>query len=231
MGLNTLVIRAESASRMNRVEYTLVINREKAAVYVETGGTAVTPKPSYSLKEQRTGYIGGYPDGTFRPEQAVTRGEMAQMLFELLAFENVTPKHPYEDVKGTWVDNAVGVLYTLEIIRDAGASFRMDEPASRAEFVQALGSLLKLDGAAAEGFADTIGHPQEALFSAFKKAGILQGYPDGTVRPDGEMTRAEMIVILNRVLELPDQTGASIFQDVPDSHWACAAINAAADRS
>jgi endonuclease YncB( thermonuclease family) len=100
--------------------------------------------------------ISGFPDGTFRPEAAVTRGQMASLLRRALDFP---------------------------------------------------------DGSAT--FSDTTGSTHRAAIAALAGAGVIQGYPDGTFRPDARITRGQMATMLVRAFDLPrDEAPGSAFRDV-----------------
>ena len=170
-------------------------------------------------------------DGPLRPAALVTKGEMAQMLYNLLEVQNSAPKHGYSDVKGSWADTAVGTLCALGILPDGTGVFGLDQPATRAEFVKALAVILEIQpDSAAEGFTDTDGHALAGTFAAFRKRGILKGYPDGTARPEGTLSRAEMVTMINRGIARAASAEPTGFRDVPRDHWASGEIRAAAGK-
>ena len=80
---------------------------------VSEGGGTTAPAPRVTKPTLRSdlgehAYIAGFPDKTFRPEEQVTRGQMAQMLSNLIVLEGIVPSHSYSDVKGTWADYEIG---------------------------------------------------------------------------------------------------------------------------
>ena len=78
-------------------------------------------------------------------------------------------------------------------------------------------------------FSDVIGHWAERMIAAAAEMGWIQGYEDGSFRPDRSVTRAEMAVILARVLELSAQTGMAVTGFADDdaiAAWARAAVSA-----
>ena len=199
---------------------------------VSEGGGTTAPAPRVTKPTLRSdlgehAYIAGFPDKTFRPEEQVTRGQMAQMLSNLIVLEGIVPSHSYSDVKGTWADYAVGVLCSVGVLEDGTGSFRMDQPATRGEFAQAVCRILGILPEDGESFDDMEGHALAGYFAALKTRRILQGYPDGTARPDQPMTRAEMVVIINRAVGLKAAEGSSPFTDVAQEHWAFGDILAA----
>lgn len=199
---------------------------------VSEGGGTTAPAPRVTKPTLRSdlgehAYIAGFPDKTFRPEEQVTRGQMAQMLSNLIVLEGIVPSHSYSDVKGTWADYAVGVLCSVGVLEDGTGSFRMDQPATRGEFAQAVCRILGIRPEDGESFDDMEGHALAGYFAALKTRRILQGYPDGTARPDQPMTRAEMVVIINRAVGLKAAEGSSPFTDVAQEHWAFGDILAA----
>src|SRR5690606_12283162 len=154
--------------------------------------------------------IRGYEDGTFRPDRTVTRAEVASMLARLLPF----PADPQgsggwpADIAGHWAQAAIRRLIGLGLMSGyPDGTFRPDAPMTREEMVSVLTRLLDGDAWRQEGRG---GFADEADISAYAKeavetaaaAGIVSGYPDGTFRPKGRITRAETASILLALLKL-----------------------------
>ncbi|WP_379164198.1 S-layer homology domain-containing protein, partial [Paenibacillus sp. sgz5001063] len=78
-------------------------------------------------------------------------------------------------------------------------------------------------------FADTKGHWAEKTIDTFVKLHVIEGYKDGTFKPDGEITRAEFAVILSRVFDIKGGSNTGVvFKDV-GNHWAKGAIEKLAE--
>lgn len=156
------------------------------------------------------GTVQGYPDGTFRPENNVTRGEFATMIvnnFKLTAAEDSTAL-PFEDINGHWAEECVNILSTTGIVEGFDGKFRPDDNISRQEAAAILGRLLALDETATETtFADNAAIADWAAqhVAAVTAAGIVKGYPNNTFGPTTLMKRAEAAAMLSRIntAELP----------------------------
>jgi hypothetical protein len=115
------------------------------------------------LRLEESGAIGGYPDGSFQPDQQVTRAEFAKMLVKALKRDTAAEHNlPFSDVKGHW--------------------------------------------AAEQGYL------QGAVY-----AGAINGYADGTLRPDNPVTRAEAVKMVVSLLQLKSDQGRSPYKDIEDS--------------
>jgi uncharacterized repeat protein (TIGR02543 family) len=184
-----------------------------------TASTADTvPELLRGSSDSEDAYVLGYPDGTVRPKASVTRAEIAAILYRLLANdvrdEADTTENAFADVQdGDWYCEAVSTLAALDIIQGRDdADFDPDAPITRAELA-ALCARLDEDGDAGDGsvsFSDLTGHWAEAEIKKAASLGWLQGYPDGTFRPNDTVTRAEVMTILNRILDRTPQTEADL---------------------
>jgi uncharacterized repeat protein (TIGR02543 family) len=152
-------------------------------------------------------YIVGYEDGTVRPGGNITRAEVATIFFRLLKDDirdgNLTSENPFEDVpENAWYCKAVSTLTALGIIEGRSeTSFAPNEPITRAELATICA---RFDTGVTSGtstFTDIAGHWAEAEIQRAAALGWIEGYDeDGTFRPDRNITRAEAITMINRVL-------------------------------
>lgn len=179
-------------------------------------------------------YITGYSDGTFRPNQAVTRAEMSTMLYRLLSgsIQAGTAPFAFTDVSnGYWAAAAIKWGQGVGILNGyPDHSFKPNASITRAEMASILVKWLKLDTAAANHtFTDSNGHWASAQIAAVAEMGYMTGYADGSFRPDQALTRAEAVVIINRILERGPLTGVSdpTWKDVAVSSWAFGAVEEA----
>ena len=157
-------------------------------------------------KADHYAYVVGYPDGTVQPQGAITRAEVATIFFRLLSDETRdlywTKDNGYTDVKaGDWFNNAVSTLSNAGIINGyPDGTFRPNAPITRAEMAKVIAMFAELNKDSA-GFKDIAGHWAEAYIKLAAGNGWIAGYPDGTFRPDQDITRAETMTMINRVLE------------------------------
>lgn len=145
-------------------------------------------------------YISGYPDGTIRPENYVTREEAASVFYRLMDEINECDKKKFEDVsENRWSYEAIGTLGALGIINGEGGFFRPEDRITRAEMAVLVSRFAALDKGWYN-FSDVKGHWAEEAISSAVSYGWMAGYTDGKFRPDGHITRAEMTFFINNAL-------------------------------
>jgi len=177
-------------------------------------------------------YIFGYPDGTVRPDQGMTRAEVVVMLSRLLDEKmdpNITYNSKFTDVlEGQWFANYIGYMERFEIIKGyVDGTFRPENNISRAEFTTIMARFQKIEFLAENSFEDIeeLEWAKAYINSAYKN-GWIQGYPDGSFRPLNIITRAEVVTIVNKVLgryctkEYLVNVGARNYSDLNMEHWA-----------
>ncbi|MFD0589164.1 S-layer homology domain-containing protein [Paenibacillus sp. GCM10027627] len=169
-------------------------------------------------------YLSGYPNGEFRPENGLTRAELASILARLFDKEEKQPVGAYTDVKTThWAKAAIVKATAMGLmVGYPDGSFRPEAKVSRAELASVASRLVDLGSeGSGKGFADTEGHWAQAFIAKAQAAGIVNGYKDGTFRPNKKVSRAEAAVVFNGLLDRGPLTGAEPkWRDVPKSHWA-----------
>ena len=151
-------------------------------------------------------YIIGYEDGTVRPNGQITRAEVATIIFRLLKPEvrdgNLTDENNFTDVnEGDWYNIAISTLVKLGIIE--GRSDTIYDPnaaITRAEFATLFARFDESGAAAEGGFSDIANHWARESIERAAALGWINGYEDGTFRPDNAITRAEAMTMINRVL-------------------------------
>ena len=156
-------------------------------------------------------YIIGYGNNDVRPQNNITRAEVATIFFRLLTDEtreaNMTKSNSYNDVKdGDWFCCAVSTLSKMGIIKGyEDGSFKPNDPISRAEFA-AIAARFDPDGDKTPAtFADVTSHWAKDEISIAANHGWIKGYEDGSFKPDQKITRAETMTLVNRVLNrLPE---------------------------
>ena len=182
-------------------------------------------------------YINGYPNGGVRPDADITRAEVAAIIFRLLtaADKNDPMIQMFPDVAVTeWYGQSVSYLASIGVLKGyLDGMFRPDEPVTRAEFATMMSRFDNLETIDEAKFYDTAGHWAEAFINSAAQKGWVTGYPDGTFQPDNNMSRAEVVTVINRVLYRGIQPEdipfwAPYFNDLAVSHWAYTAIIEAA---
>ncbi len=149
-------------------------------------------------------YVQGYPDGTVKPAGNITRAETAAILFRLM--DDASRKTYYstksgfrDDASGSWYNTYVATLNNAGVITDSSnGCFRPNEAITRAELAAMLAKFSETTGAA-NYFNDVSAKYWAANAIAIcAKLGWINGYPDGTFRPDKNVTRAELMAMINR---------------------------------
>lgn len=183
-------------------------------------------------------YLSGYPDGTFRPSQAITRAELATILQRIGARSTTSttasaPAAGYPDVaEGHWAAKAIADMQSAGLmLGDNNGLFRPDDAITRGEVASIAARLLPATAtgnAPTVDYSDTRNHWASEVIKQASQAGILQGYPDGTFQPDNKLNRAEAVKVLNRLFERPlANVKSSSWPDVPQDHWAIQEIESA----
>ena len=185
--------------------------------------------------EEHIRYIQGFPDGTVRPEENISRAEAAAIFWRLIrdAEKNDTAEGAFHDVNGDkWYAQAVNYLAGMGVVTGyEDGSFRPQNAISRAEFAAMIARFDELETADIEPFAD-ISEQHWAcdyVISAYLK-GWMSGYPAREFRPESPITRAEVVMIVNRMLgrgiqakNIPSNLHG-LYPDLPANHWAFAEI-------
>ena len=149
-------------------------------------------------------YVQGYPDGTVKPAGNITRAETAAILFRLMDDASrktyYSTKSGFRDVaSGSWYNTYVATLNNAGVITDSSNGyFRPNEAITRAELAAMLAKFSETTGAA-NYFNDVSARYWAANAIAIcAKLGWINGYPDGSFRPDRNVTRAELMAMINR---------------------------------
>ena len=219
-----------------------ITNSYRDIPYIPTPAPAPQPaKPALNTADHYA-YLMGYPDGTVRPGGSITRAEATTIFFRLLTEESRSQfwatENRYSDVSaGQWYNNAVSTMTRAGIVNGyPDGTFRPNAPITRAEMAKIIALFAKLEPSA-ERFPDTAGHWAEPYIRLAAGSGWIEGYPDGTFRPDRAITRAETVTMIDRVLErvpkdesrlLPHETMLT-FPDCRPGQWFYIAVQEAAN--
>lgn len=149
-------------------------------------------------------YVQGYPDGTVKPAGNITRAETAAILFRLMDDASrktyYSTKSGFRDVaSGSWYNTYVATLNNAGVITDSSnGCFRPNEAITRAELAAMLAKFSETTGAANYFNDVSASHWAANAIAICAKLGWITGYPDGTFRPDKNVTRAELMAMINR---------------------------------
>ena len=180
--------------------------------------------------EDHIQYLFGYPDGTFGPENNMTRAEVVQMFYNLLLDQDVEVTKTFDDVPANaWYTKAVNTLASLDIISGVGDNkFEPERSITRAEFT-AMAMKFAVGGEEGENIFSDVDEDDwfyKAVVDSIQY-GWIHGYGDGTFRPNNPITRAEVTAIVNNMLgraadeDFVDEHAEELtqFSDI-EKHWA-----------
>lgn len=191
--------------KSNEVALLLKRSSASAPVVPSPGGSK---EPSDLNITDHFAYVIGYPDGTVRPDGNVTRAEVATIFFRMLK-DDAREKYwktdnRYSDVKSTdWYNNAISTLSNMGIIDGyPDGTFRPNAGITRAEFAKIAVSFFKdnVRETIGDRFSDIHGKWYTEYVNLANELAIVNGYPDGTFRPDNKIIRAESMTIVNNTL-------------------------------
>ena len=176
---------------------------------IDSPNKPTTKAPALTLNtEDHFAFINGYPDGSVQPEGNVTRAETAAILYRIMgdACQSYykTNSSSYSDVaRGDWYNTYVATLENAGVIVDTrtNGKFRPNDAITRAELASMIAQFAGLESASAAKFNDVGSRywaAEEIAIAA--KMGWINGYPDGSFRPDRNVTRAELMAMVNRAL-------------------------------
>ena len=170
--------------------------------------TAVLLPALQANTDDHYSYLIGYSDGTVRPNGKITRAEVATIFFRLLDDDTRakywSSENNFSDVSADkWYNNAVSTLSRMGVIGGyADGTFRPDAPISRAEFAKIAVSFTQNNGSAVYNYFTDVKTTDwfTPYVTAAKDAGLIEGYSDGSFKPESKITRAEACAIVNRTL-------------------------------
>ena len=177
--------------------------------------------PPMLRRELHETYIIGYPDGTVRPLGNITRAEAATIFFRLLTDDvrekNLTTENPFSDVNvPEWYTRAISTMHKLGIVEGRDAKhFEPNAPITRAELTAMCVRFVNFG--TVEGdmtFNDLGNHWAKNEIERARVLGWTNGYPDGTFRPDQNMSRAEVVTMINRVLARVPETEKDLLPEM-----------------
>ena len=192
-------------------------------------------------KDDHFAFMQGYPDGTFMPARNMTRAEAVVMFSRLLTKSmNETSDYRnsyYPDVPSTaWYANQVGYMQMLGVLADYSRDgmFRPNDPVTRAEFATLAAHFDNLTLTDTNIFSDvSASHWAVKYINSAAAKGWITGYPDGTFKPEANITRAEVVTLVGRMLDrvadsdyLTSNAGSlpRTYSDLKSDHWAYLAI-------
>ena len=193
------------------------------------GGGKKEEKPTVEIKDDDAlglnntdhfAYIVGYGNGEVRPQNSITRAEVAAIFFRLLEDDvrdaNYTRQNKFTDVSNdAWYCSAVSTLSAMGIISGyPDTTFRPNASITRAEFA-AIATRFDVNGdKTPASFNDIAGHWAKDEIAVAANNGWVNGYEDGSFRPQNKITRAETMSLVNRVLNRKPETAEDLLENM-----------------
>ena len=167
-----------------------------------------TESVEYVYSHKDLTYIIGYPDKGVHPNGDLTRAEAAMIFYRLYdgdypSFTRRMSNGTFKDVSAkNWFYEPVETLYNIGLLEGKSKdTFAPNAPISRAEFAALAARFQNLKYTSGKVFSDVEkGHWAYSYINAASEAGWIQGYPDGTFRPDKEITRTETVTLVNSMI-------------------------------
>ncbi len=218
------------------------VSSDNGIYQLSTGESTISVSTNVVVKVNKNAkYVAGYEDGTFLPQNNMTRAEAITLLTRVVTDEaNIkgNVKADFDDVAaGAWYESYIGFFQQLgfldTIATDYGSNISPSQNITRGEFAELLFNISALgesmDSMKLKYFTDVPGdHDYAQAVNYAVAAGIVNGYEDGTFRPENNITRAEVVTMVNRMLgRTPNGAeGTTSFSDI-GAHWAKGQILAA----
>ena len=216
------------------IQFTLKYKEEKTPSTPGWTVTPINPADSKLNLVDHLAYMKGYPDLTFGPDRNMTRAEVTMMFARLLKDRpeaNKVYTMPYADVtKDDWYAFAVSYMTENKLITGyPDGTFKPNNPISRAEFAAIASRFDQLKTGLSLPFNDVgAGHWAYDVIASAADKGWVNGYPDGSFKPENKITRAEVVSTTNRMLNRyadlafakAHKTELAPMRDMDESHWA-----------
>lgn len=216
------------------IQFTLKYKEEKTPSTPGWTVTPINPADSKLNLVDHLAYMKGYPNLTFGPDRNMTRAEVTMMFARLLKDRpeaNKVYTMPYSDVtKDDWYAFAVSYMTENKLIMGyPDGTFRPNNPISRAEFAAIASRFDQLKPGLSLPFNDVkAGHWAYDVIASAADKGWINGYPDGSFKPENKITRAEVVSTTNRMLNRyadlafakAHKTELAPMRDMDESHWA-----------
>lgn len=197
-----------------------------------TPGTTPTPTPTATPTTKPTDlpyvrvmpFMQGYPDGTMHPDGNLTRAELAQIIYNLEASGATNINLPYTDIKSDhWSARAVSYVTNEGYMNGyPDKSFKPDRQITRAEVTATIARLKSLTTGTSSILNDIYGHWAFDYITAMSSNNIINGYPDGSFKPDRNISRGETASIVCKAFNrnYTQYDSIKFFSDLHSNHWA-----------
>lgn len=167
---------------------------------------------------QQEDIVNGYRDGSFKPNKVINREEFAMIMFKAINRDNaINPANHFSDLKeGHWSTAPINYLYELGVVKGyPHGEFAPYRLITRAEVVSIINNFVKDRGLIIRhdpSFSDIRGHWSEQEVYNLSSYGIINGYTDGTFKPEKFVTRAEVVTMITKMLKAVEEADSYNWQ-------------------
>ena len=212
------------------------VNRTVVTLYARWSSSET---PGMLNDEDHFAYVQGYSDGNVHPYGLISRAETTTIFFRLLTDEvrddNLLTSNTYTDVTNDyWANTAISTMTGLGIVQGRSATtFDPKAPITRAQFAAICARFDTGVSSGSRTFSDISGHWAEKYIERAAELGWIQGFADGTFRPDTYITRAQAMTMINRVLNRTPEDeedlleGMKVWPDCNPGDWFYLAVQEA----
>ena len=186
----------------------------KAAFTDTTGHWAETAITKWS---EEYSIIGGYDDGTFRPDNSITRGAFAGILDRFLKFQTVSPAGTFSDLDGNYWEDAILKLHASGVYLGNNGAALAGDTITRQQAVTMIGRAFDITGETTTVHyldAEQVSSYALPYLAEMSALGYITDSSDGYFRPTDAITRAEIVTILDNMIEALVQTNVTYSRDV-----------------
>jgi len=251
---NRIIITVTDNKKNPQPDWTIIVKGDLGQSeqgQTDEDGKLIVPELD-AVVQKHGAYIVGYTDGTFGPERSMTRSEAAAIFARLLADKNgdtitTVAVTKFSDIpEHAWYSGYVKYLTGYGVVTGmSDGTFAPNEPVTRSQFTAMAVRFFEAygdgDPEIMEQYAEfndvSSGYWAAEYIREAAIYGWIKGYGDGTFRGDDDITRAEVVTIVNRLLDREadvDYISANLsnlntFPDVTEKHWAYYAVLEAAN--
>ena len=186
----------------------------RAAFTDTTGHWAETAITNWS---EEYSIINGYEDGTFRPDNSITRGAFAGILDRFLKFQSTSPAGTFSDLSGNYWEDAILKLHASGVYLGNNGQALAGDTITRQQAVTMIARAFNISGESATVYyldADQVADYAKPYLAEMSALGYITDSSDGYFRPTDAITRAEIVTILDNMIEVLIQTSTTYTQDV-----------------
>lgn len=223
----TLQVKDE-CDNITRINYKAIISLSgNKATIDETFLYQTKPDVEIVDSARQNGYMSGYGDNKFGPDNQMTRAELSAVLSRVFRFSSLNPINSYTDVTpGFWAYDSIMSVQRLGLFNTKNSLFEPSKKVTRAEVAHAICQFVDLSQFSASNnpYTDVSNYSNHYRDDVLRvtAAGIMTGYGNKSFGPEDNLTRAQVVVIINRLIGVEDKNGGygKTFTDMPVGHWA-----------